>query len=153
MKFQHTIDTVKAAAVALVETVRAYRSKNEVGQARLERELDAHLTALVSSVALLPCAEQKRADHQLGEHLRSMAEKLGWDPASGEGALEFVQRMSYGQGMDYARPYWARSYAEHPDFHMQIAERIEVVARKVAEGLESGALPKSGLPGCGREVR
>lgn len=41
--------------------------------------------------------------NRLKAHVERFAKSCGWDPASGEGAFEFIQRTSYRQGRDDGR--------------------------------------------------
>lgn len=126
--------TIRSAALALLETIEQYRQVNESAQSKLDAELKKRMNDLTSALAA-PAFER------LGQYVIDFATKLGWDPQSGEGAFEFVQRRSYGQGVDDARPYWARAYQESGDAHQDVATALATVERRVADGLATGKLP------------
>jgi len=137
------IDRTRDAALALVDTIKSYRLLKESGQSNLDPVLEAELNALLDAVQELPTALAPTTAEKVGQHVLTCASKLGWNPEDGEGAYEFIQRLSYAQGLEDARPYWARAYKEQDDFDAAVAQAIETVSHRVESGLATGKLPKA----------
>lgn len=137
------IDRTRDAALALVDTIKSYRLLKESGQSNLEPVLEAELNALLDAVQELPTALAPTAAEKVGQHVLTRATKYGWKPEEGEGAFEYVTRLHYAQGLEDARPYWARAYKEQEDFDAAVAQAIETVAQRVESGLANGKLPKA----------
>lgn len=137
------IDRTRDAALALVDTIKSYRLLKESGQSNLDPVLQAELKALLDAVQELPTALAPTTAEKLGQHVLTWATKSGWKPEDGEGAFEYVKRLHYAQGLEDARPYWARAYKEQEDFDAAVAQAIETVAQRVESGLATGTLPKA----------
>lgn len=77
---------------------------------------------------------------RLGAHVTAFALRHGWKSDGPEGAFEYIQRISYTQGMDDARPYWVRTYRDLEDHDASIQQAIEKTEERVRFVLQGGLL-------------
>lgn len=83
---------------------------------------------------------EQEALARLGAHVTTFALRHGWKSDGPEGAFEYIQRISYTQGMDDARPYWVRTYRDLEDHDTSIQQAIEKTEERVRFVLQGGLL-------------
>lgn len=74
--------------------------------------------------------EERYARH--GKHVVDFARRHGWKEADGEGAFEYIQRISYAQGLEDARPMREAGCGDCDSYATEIHEIVRVARDNLA---------------------